>query len=402
MNTSCENQANSCQISWSKRKIFLVTSLLFFVTFLSLIMTVYCQLAPGFFLLLQMSGKYTPTKNVPVKIEEKIITFQENSIPIRIFQPEEYHKIVIMIPGIHYDGYNEPRLKYFANVLSQYKILVITPDIYDIRNYNLVPKAVDDLVQVMQWVLKESNLKKEYTQVGFMGFSFAGGLSLIAAADDSLQGKVDFVVSFGGHADFDSTVYALITGKFSSKDTEYKKPDPYALAVLLWQYVEYYTSSPEEYNLMKKCLMLCFQYREDEYKQIREQLTPTIQKLCDLYFATNSQELGIFLKDLGIIKQGKQQFASDKIKSIDKRISPIFSPPPKSCIFIIHGIHDDVITSEESLKLAQWCSPDFDNFLLTPLISHVSLTTKISYRDIYSLAFFFSQFLRFGVIPPSY
>jgi len=103
---------------------------------------------------------------------------------------------VVLVHGIHHLGIEEPRLVAFARALSSSGIRVLTPEISSLADYRVEGSAVD-LIGYSARTLSASVGQK----VGIMGLSFAGGLSLLTAADPKFEPCIRFVVSIGAHDD---------------------------------------------------------------------------------------------------------------------------------------------------------------------------------------------------------
>ena len=80
------------------------------------------------------------------------------------------------------------------------------------------------------WLSRQKELAPD-GRVGMMGISFAGGLSIVAAARPALRGQVAFAMALGGHADLPRTLTYLCTG--IQPDGAVRPPHDYGVAIIL-------------------------------------------------------------------------------------------------------------------------------------------------------------------------
>ncbi len=368
---------------WSKKKKIFTVVLIVFITILVLLGSLIYQVAPGTCLILEIAKQYEFPK-LPVTVEERVIPNGSTSMPTLIFKPPAYDKILMIIHGMHFGGYKEPRMAFFAKQLAQFKILVVTPNIIDIQEFRLNPRAIADIERAMLWTINESGLMHKDVKIGLMGFSFAGGLSLIVAGLPSIKDKISCVLSMGGHANLNQTLQYLATGKLP--DGTEIEPQIYALAVVLLQFLEHCIPQ-EEQKIMEKCLM--------EYMKEQCGLGPAqgLEEQKQKLSKESAQWLSWCLerKPLEI---GKHIAPYIQKHPLPQSLSPIWNVAPTCTVFLIHGTKDNVIPSSESLALAEW-SKGKTYCLISDLILHVELEPDFAWVDVWNLAAFWSEFLRF-------
>src|SRR5678809_1066143 len=115
---------------------------------------------------------------------------------------------MLLVPGVHAAGVDEPRLVQFARDLASVRHTVLTAELTDLTQYRITPRTTDMIEDAAAWLAQQQSLTGGKT-IGMMGISFAGGLSLIAASRPALRGHVAFVMSFGGHGDLPRTLRYL-------------------------------------------------------------------------------------------------------------------------------------------------------------------------------------------------
>ena len=99
----------------------------------------------------------------------------------------------------------------FARHLASSGFIVLTPELPDLSRYLITARSTDMIEDAALWFSNRSDLTRGH-RIGLAGISFAGGLSMVAAGRPSLRGRLGFVFSFGGHANFQRVVRYLCSG----------------------------------------------------------------------------------------------------------------------------------------------------------------------------------------------
>ncbi len=107
---------------------------------------------------------------------------------------------LVVAHGVHYRGIDEARLVPFARELARAGLTVMTPELRELADYRITADGVDTIADAVLDLGQRSELV-ESQRVGVLGFSFAGGLSLVAAERPELRDHLSFVASVGGHHD---------------------------------------------------------------------------------------------------------------------------------------------------------------------------------------------------------
>src|SRR6185503_15510894 len=134
-------------------------------------------------------------------------------VPAQFYRPDgRISRSVLLIPGIHSMGINEPRLTALARDLAGSGVMVMTLALPDLQHYQLTTNSTDVIEDAVGWMTSRSHLAPD-GRIGLIGISFAGGMSIVAAGRRSLHDKLAYVVSFGGHADLPRVLHYLATGE---------------------------------------------------------------------------------------------------------------------------------------------------------------------------------------------
>jgi pimeloyl-ACP methyl ester carboxylesterase len=251
---------------------------------------------------------------------------------------------VLIAPGLHYAGPDDPRLDRFCRVLAASGHLVVAPFIRDYLA--LVPgsRAIDDFARVFDElpVLRGGAAAGPRRPIIF-SISFGSLLALALAAER--HAELDRLVVFGGYADFHATMRFCLTGHVASGRKAVRDPlnQPVVMLNLLdhlaharahraaleagWRaYVERTWGRPE----LKE---------RERYVAIGEDMAPSIPEPV--------REL--FLVGIGA-RDGAWQLAEPALRTFDAR--PL-DPTPylsrvRGRVELVHGADDDVIPFEQS------------------------------------------------------
>ncbi len=122
---------------------------------------------------------------------------------------------VVVAHGVHYQGIDERRLVPFARALARSGRVVLTPELPDVTDYRITPDTIDQLVDAVRYLGNRRDLVFS-ERVGLLGFSFAGGLSLVAASRPAVAEQLEFVASIGGHHDLERVLRFFVTNEIDT------------------------------------------------------------------------------------------------------------------------------------------------------------------------------------------
>src|SRR4029434_2112621 len=92
--------------------------------------------------------------------------------PAKCYMPEgETSRAVLLVPGIHSMGIEEPRLTALAKDLAGTGVIVMTMALPDLQAYMITPRATDVIEDAVSWMAQRPNLAPD-RQVGIVGISF--------------------------------------------------------------------------------------------------------------------------------------------------------------------------------------------------------------------------------------
>lgn len=293
---------------------------------------------PGAIFLYRFVNGASDADDIEVEIRELTVVAGERAIPVRIHAPRgDVDQVMVVVHGVHHDGYDESRMRGFVKELNRLGHVVVTPDIADLKYFEIRKQAVDDIVAVTKWTINASGLLEADASLKLLGFSFAGGLCISAAAAPSVADRVSAVFSFGGHADLDRVIRYLTTGKLPEGGT--LPPHIYGQAVVARQFASRLVPASEVDRLRGVLLT----YLKNDFTSVEQQqktLPPASREIVELCLKREQKKLGRLLEP---VVRGA---TSHPI------LSPIRGPVPQAALFLLHGAVDNVIPPSETTALA--------------------------------------------------
>jgi pimeloyl-ACP methyl ester carboxylesterase len=275
---------------------------------------------------------------------------------------------IVVVHGVHHLGIEEPRLIAFSRALAQAGFQVFTPELPGIADYHIDAGDID--------VIGDAALefsRRTSQPVGVMGLSFAGGLSLLAAADPRFSRSIAYVVSVGGHDDMQRVAEFFISGQIARPDgTVIKlKPHEYGALVLMYSHLDEFFSA-DEASQVHDCFRLLLWEQIADSRQAEAKLLPATRKKFDPLFDHDSQA---FAPALSVaIKRHQVEMAG---VSPHDHLAGLHAP-----VLLLHGMGDDVIPASEMLWLEKDVPPrNLRGALATPLLSHVSIAGEPPWQD---------------------
>ena len=313
-------------------------------------------------------------------------------------------RTVLLVPGLHPAGIDEPRLVALARQLTASAFTVVTPDIPDLSRFAITPAITDAIEQAAGWLARDAALTPD-RQIGLMGISFSGGLSVVAAGRPSLAGHVAFVFSFGGHDDLPRVLRYLCTGTEPAPrreiqlspdavDTVVPRPHDYGVAVILLGVADRIVPPAQVEPLraaVRRFLWASHLDRVDRPQAERE--FAALRALAE-HLPQPSATLLRYVNDRDVAHLGARLLPWIGFYGGAPALSPSQSPTPSVPVFLLHGTDDNVIPAIESEYLANRLRGHAPvRLLLSGLISHAEPDQPVHVGDVLKLADFWGDLL---------
>jgi dienelactone hydrolase len=338
-----------------------------------------------------------------VRERELTIETARGSMRAREYAPASGHarRTALLTSGLHPSGIDEPRLVRLARELAADDLRVVTPDIPELSRFEITPAITDDIEQAALWLRAHSAFANE-AQIGLMGISFSGGLSIVAAGRPSLRDKVAFVFSFGGHDDLPRVLRYLCTGQerlpgqqLTGEQVLTRPPHDYGVAVILLGVAERVVPpaqvEPLRAGVRRYLWASALDGGVDKAKaQAEFDAVRALTKTLPQPSATLLREV----LDRDVVHLGARLLPYVGFYGGAPALSVSKSPKPSVPVFLLHGTEDNVIPSVESEYLAGELRGHAPvRLLLSGLISHAEADRPPTIGDVSALASFWGDLL---------
>jgi dienelactone hydrolase len=329
-----------------------------------------------------LSTPSLPVGGLSLIEEDVTVTGTHGPIRARLYRPtrrERRHGIVVA-HGIHYQGIDERRLVPFARALANAGLTVLTPELVDLADYRLTRSSVDGIEAAVDYLVHRTDLL-DRDRVGLMGFSFAGGLSLVAAAEPKTARQLDYVMSVGGHHNLDRVFHFLLTNEVMTPNGVVQaKAHDYGLAVLLYAHLREFAAGPE-LTLTQNAFRAWLHEDRETARAVAHSLQGNASRLFHLLEAQKLSELAPELK--AAVERYRPELAA---LSPEGRLQQI--PVP---VYLLHGAHDAVIPPSETDFADLELAGRPHDALVTPLIEHVEISHEAGLREKLGLVAFMAH-----------
>ncbi len=320
-------------------------------------------------------------------------------VPARIYEPSgRVTRTVLLVPGIHSMGIEEPRLRALAYDLAGTGVRAMTLALPDLQQYRISARSTDVLEDTVAWIAAQPALAPD-GRVGMIGISFAGGLSVVAAGRASIRDKVAFVVSFGGHGDLTRVVHYLCTGDAPQMDgITTHPPHDYGVAVLLYGLADQMVP-PDQVEPLKdgvRTFLLASQLTLVDM----EQANATFRHARDMAKALPEPAATFltYVNERNVQKLGPALLPHlDHLGAGAPEASPQRAPDaPTAPVYLLHGDGDTVIPTVESAILGRYLTERGADVrvLISGLITHAEVDRAATVSDTWKLVDFWASVLR--------
>ena len=299
-------------------------------------------------------------------------------------------RAILLLPGLHPAGIAEPRLVQFARDLAAVRHRVLTAELTDLTQYRITPRTTDMIEDAAMWLSRQSGLAPD-GRVGMMGISFAGGLSIVAAARPALRDRVAFVMSFGGHGDLPRTLRYLCTG--IQPNGEYRPPHDYGVAVIVLNLAERVVPADQVAPLRKAILTFLEASTLDMVDKEKSRVTFERARTLAAALSEPARTVMHYVNERDVPRLGPLLLPHVAEIGDDTVVSPAKSHPPICPVYLLHGADDNVIPAIESSLLAQTLREKGGTVrqLATPLITHAEVDKSAGLRAMWDLVSFWEH-----------
>jgi pimeloyl-ACP methyl ester carboxylesterase len=296
-------------------------------------------------------------------VEEEITYPSTVMVRARIYHPIgiAHPSAVVVVPGVHHLGMDEPRLVRFARALGSHGYMVLTPQVDDLADYNITKNSAVVIGDAVHELARRSGAPK----VGLLGLSFAGGMSLIAASDEAVEQQLSGVIAIGAHDDLNRVLNFFETDQTLAPDgTVLKmKAHEYGSLVTAYSHASAFFR-PRDVRQARTTLRSLLWEDLPEAHAEAEKLSPRGEARMALLFAHDTKSL------VGDTRRALARAQPElEAASPHHYLAKVHVP-----VLLLHGAADNVVPPTETL----WLERDLPKgvlkaALISPAVGHVEV-----------------------------
>jgi pimeloyl-ACP methyl ester carboxylesterase len=334
--------------------------------------------------LLSTLGAPTSDAQRPLVETDLVLPGRDGPIRARLYQrPGRPGPGLVIAHGVHYRGIEERRLVPFARALARAGSSVLTPELRDLTEYRITQQGTSIISDTVRYLSARKDLVAS-PRVGLLGFSFAGGLALVAASDRDLGKHLSYVASVGGHHDLGRVMRFLVRDEIETVHGLQKlKAHDYGLVVLIHDNLERFVDPPDR-DTMRAALRVWL--HEDKQKALAlasQRVTASGETLYQRLESGRLREFGPRLEAILGERSGELSGLSPR-----GRLARIGVP-----VYLLHGSADSVIPPTEVAFAELELAHAEHLALVTPLLEHVEVSRHATLRERLALVNFVAHLL---------
>ena len=339
-------------------------------------------------------------------VSEVSVPTRHGNLRGRLFVPSHIRRAVVLVPGVHALGIDEPRLHNLAKQMAQVGLAVLTPELPDLARFAITARTTDMIEDAGRWLAQQPRLAPD-GRVGMTGISFAGGLTILAAGRPALRNHVAFAFAFGGHSHFPRVLRFLATGMEPANvpraggpagtvvPERHRRPHDYGVAVLLLGVADRMVP-PEQVEPLRAAVL---EYLTASCYDIidRQRAADTFRSAAAMARALPepSKTLMRYVNTRDVDTLGPMLLPHLTNGGLDPALSADMSPAPLAPVYLLHGTEDNVVPAIETLYLARYLEGKTPvRVLLSGLITHAEMNQQTSLVEAWRLLDFFAGLLR--------
>ena len=322
------------------------------------------------------------------------IPWRGGALRARAYRPaRQSGRPILLVPGVHASGIDEPRLVGFARDIAATGHPVVTAELTDLTHYRITARSTDMIEDAAIWMLHDPAFAAADHRIGLMGISFGGGLAVVAGGRPSIAGRLAFVMAFGGHGDLPRTLRFLCTG--IQADGTHRAPHDYGLAIVLLGAADRVVPAEQVAPLRAAILAFLDASRLDMVDKTAAAVEFAHAKTLEAALLEPSRTYMHYVNTRDVAHLGPVLLPHLSTLGGDPALSPARSPLPIAPVYLLHGTDDNVVPAIESTLLARQLEQEHHavHLLLTPLITHAEVDRTSTTEAVWQLIDFWSRLL---------
>ena len=320
----------------------------------------------------------------PIAVRELPLPLPSGTVRARLYTPlaPKNAPAILVLHGVHHLGIDEPRLENFATAMAACGVQVLTPELPDIKDYQVGANSIATIGESAEWLTKEDGGRA----VGVLGLSFSGGLSLLAAADPGYQKDIRFVMAVGSQDEMSRVAAYYRTGEDVRPDGTEESLPPHEYGPLVLEYEHVGEFVPAEDVTPIRAVLRAHLY-EDE---AAERLALTRLSVAQAAEAKALMDTSLPATRTALEREDERHADDMAAVSPHGRLATLRTP-----VYLLHGAGDNIIPSAET----EWMASELPKrslkaVLISPVLSHLDLDgAKPTMADQLRLVHFFALVL---------
>jgi dienelactone hydrolase len=320
-----------------------------------------------------------------ITTEELTIPGKDGPIRARLYYPAgaEPRPGVVVAHGVHYRGIDERRLVPFARALAASGLTVLTPELHELADYRITASGVDVIRAAVRYLPTRRD-RVAAGKVSLIGFSFAGGLALVAASEPQTAARLTSVTSVGGHHDLRRVLRFLIHDEIETPTgVVHQKAHEYGLVVLIYGNLENFVPAVDLPAMRAGFKAWLHEDQKAARQAAQARTTPEAERLWQLL---EKQQLQTLAPELDALLERQRPELSSL--SPAGHLKALHLP-----IYLLHGSHDSVIPASETDAAHLELDGADHQALVSPLVEHVEVSKAPGLGDKLALVSFLARLL---------
>lgn len=301
--------------------------------------------------------------SAPIQVRDLQLPLASGTVRGRLYTPLQPRNApaIVVLHGVHYLGIDEPRLENFATAMAACGIQVLTPELPDIKDYQVGANSIATIGESAEWLTHEDGGRP----VGVLGLSFSGGLSLLAAADPKYQQDIRFVLAVGSQDEMSRVAAYYRTGEDVRPDGSEQTLAPHEYGPLVLEYEHVGEFVPAQDVAPIRAVLRAHLYEDSTAEQL------ALTRLSAAQVAEAKALMDTSLPATRTALERADERHADDMAAVSPhgRLATLKTP-----VYLLHGAGDNIIPSAET----EWMAAELPNrslkaVLISPVLSHLDL-----------------------------
>jgi dienelactone hydrolase len=320
----------------------------------------------------------------PIAVRDLQLPLASGTVRARLYTPlrSKNAPAIIVLHGVHYLGIDEPRLENFATAMAACGIQVLTPELPDIKDYQVGANSIATIGESAEWLTHTDGERP----VGVLGLSFSGGLSLLAAADPEYQKDIRFVMAVGSQDEMSRVAAYYRTGEDERPDGSEETLAPHEYGPLVLEYEHVGEFVPAQDVTQIRAVLRAHLYEDAQAERA------ALARLTVTQTAEAKALMDMSLPATRTALEREDERHADDMAAVSPhgRLATLRTP-----VYLLHGAGDNIIPSAET----QWMASELPKrslkaVLISPVLSHLNLDGAApTMTDQLRLVHFFAEVL---------